>query len=116
MAKVFAAILINPMSQDIRTVETDGSLKSLYALLGCDIVERVQLKLLIPHATATDHLWVDEEGLIRPKGLGGFKMILTRSGHTQYIAGRGLILRDRGEGVGPTKLTIAQVSPFIRWQ
>jgi hypothetical protein len=51
------AILIDAVEKTVTEIDMDGKLQSLYRLLGCNLVEAVELD-------DRHSLWVDEEGLM----------------------------------------------------
>jgi hypothetical protein len=55
------AILIDSRAKTVTQVETDGSLESIYKLIGCDLVEVVGNA----HLVGEDIIYVDEEGLLK---------------------------------------------------
>jgi len=80
------AILIDVEAKEVREIEVDGKLDSMYASLGCELVECVRL------AKGVD-LWVDEEGLCKSL-TKGFML----KGAEQPIMGNGLILGNTRGG------------------
>lgn len=77
-------ILISPDKVTVETVEFDGSLDGFYDLLGCEMIEVVGLGM------RDVVLIVDEEGLVRPRGLGRFNFM------GRWYVGRGMLVRMKG--------------------
>jgi hypothetical protein len=88
------ALLIDPFTQTTLDVDCDGSLQSMYGLIGCDTVE--------PTAFDDHHsIWIHENGLganpLNPVTgeYGQRQFILSAAdGSVKLLAGRGLVLRD----------------------
>lgn len=91
------ALLIDPFTQTTLDVDCDGSLASMYRLIGCDTVEPVALDDF--HT-----VWIDENGLaanpLNPvTGEHGqrYFILSAADGSVKLLAGRGLVLRDIDE-------------------
>ena len=109
------AILIKTDEQKIEEVEFNGTLDDAYRLLGCELIERVELG-------NGEDLWVDEEGLINGRGrqFGFFCYIH----YPQILAGRGLITGtmidpndpDEGETFGPSTTPLEDARKRVVWK
>jgi hypothetical protein len=100
--KTMKAILIDCEAKTVTEIDVNGKLDSMYASLGCDMVECVQL------AKGVD-LWVDEEGLCKGRTKGF--MLKT---FAQPIMGNGLILGNSRSGeTTEAKVTVEQVKTFL---
>jgi hypothetical protein len=102
------ALLIDPVAKTVTETEVTGAtdharLQSLYALLKCDMVERVQIALGVD-------LWVDEEGLNREpvQPSWAFRAALNRP-----FVGRGLILSSKGEDIAATDYPVDSLAKAI---
>jgi hypothetical protein len=93
--KSIKVILICPMTKTIEEKFIDGSLESIYNLIGCDLFEVVNVDGF------TD-IYVDEEGAIN-NTKSGFVL----NGKSQPIFGRGLVVGtpDKKGNMTPTNLT-----------
>lgn len=63
MKNTFKGLLIDPTERTITEVETDGGLKSMYALIGCTCVDMARGGFQFLPSNPTDDLWFDDEGL-----------------------------------------------------
>ena len=101
-------ILIDVKNRVVREVEInkDDILKSLYELIGCDLVDRVGL-------TDTDDIWVDDEGLLTANDDTNFFSLV---GHPSPFAGNGLVLgyNKMGDSVEP-KITVESVRMKVKF-
>ena len=119
--EILTGILIDPFNKKVTTVKVDttNTLKSMYELIGCSMVEVVGL--IKPDDIFSDEvaedIWVDEEGLMKPRGEQRFfKISNLPYEHHGVIAGRGLILQsDKQGGTVSTSLTIEDILPRISW-
>ena len=85
-------ILIDVINREVREVETEGGLDSLYKLIGCDLVEIVKVD-------RNEDLYVDEEGLLKVTSKSGFFTWFTdQFGVSTPLVGNGLILSHDDEG------------------
>ena len=97
------AYLINPDSRTISTVECDGSLKEIYALLGVDLID-----VCYPFPHSDDCVYVDDEGLMKPNSFFRIGRLGTR------LAGRGLVMGSIDDGAnGPTTLSVEDLK--VMW-
>jgi hypothetical protein len=87
MDKIVHAILIDSPARAIRVVRVDPSraLQSAYDLLNCEVIEAATR---LPNG---DVVYVDEEGVIKPKGLGHFKF------QGREFHGMGLIVNEAND-------------------
>jgi len=112
--EILTGLLIDPFNKKVTTVKVDttNTLKSMYKLIGCSMVEVVSLTQY-----ADDDIWCDEEGLMKPRGEQRFfKISNLPNGHHGVIAGRGLILGNGGEGdTISCDLSIEDILPRISW-
>lgn len=99
------AILIDVTAQTVTDIELAEGLTAIYAAIGCDCVDRVELD------SETD-LWIDDEGLLLEPQPPKFKI----GGYDTRFAGNGLIcgFTNRGKTVS-TIYTAAQVRPLIQF-
>lgn len=93
--KPYKGLLIDAKAHEVREVEITG-LESMYAHIGCDIVEAVYLN------TQRDSVFVDEEGLLKPQ-----QFFFYINGTHQPLAGNGLVLgcTPSGNSVAPKAIT-----------
>jgi len=117
-------ILIDPFNKKVTTVKVDttNTLKSMYELIGCSMVEVVGLikpsdNIISEDGYIVEDIWVDEEGLMKPRGEQRFfKISNLPYEHHGVIAGRGLILQSDNEGgTTSTSLSIEEILPRISW-
>lgn len=103
------AILIDSTTATISEVEHDGSLDSLYKLIGCE-----QIEATYPFKTR-DCVYIDEEGGLKPNRLG----FVVKGFHSPF-RGRGLVVGTDREGntVAPkvTELDVAMVTEFVAFK
>ena len=119
--EILTGLLIDPFEKKVTTVKVDttNTLKSMYKLIGCSVVEVVGL--FRPDDIFGDEfpedIWCDEEGLLNPRGEQRFfKISDVPAEHHGIIAGRGLILQgDKEGGTRSTSLTIEDILPRISW-
>lgn len=99
------AILIDVYDRTVGEVEFDGTLKGMYGLLRCGIVQPIRLG-----ASATaDFLWIDEEGALKT-GVPTFML----EGFRQPLAGNGLVCGNSEEGeLADVTLDVEQVFDMI---
>lgn len=101
------AILIDSATATISEVEHDGSLDSIYKLIGCETIEATY-----PFGRGTDCVYIDEEGGLKPNRLG-----FVIKGFHSPLRGRGLVVgTDRkGNTVAPkvTELDVAMITEFV---
>lgn len=109
--KMINAILIDPVARTVTTVQVDADtpnqLEQMYKLIGCELVEAVNL----PNG---DTGWIDEEGLLHgPQGF--FEMPY----YPQPLAGRCLITgtewNDEGDVMVDAKTTIESIEKDIQY-
>ena len=112
-------ILIDPYPKKVTSVKVDttNTLKSMYDLIGCSMVEVVGL--IRPDDIFSDEvvedIWVDEEGLLKGDQRF-FKISDLPYNHHGIIAGRGLILQsDKEGGTISTSLSVEEITPKISW-
>ena len=100
------AILINVKTQEIKEVEHDGTLKSIYKHIDCRTFDVVNID-------GTNSIYVDDEGLFVEN-----QLYFEYSGSERVIqlAGNGLILGvdDEGEAISPT-INIEEVRAKVRF-
>lgn len=114
------AIKIDATNRTITEVETDGKLESIYALIGCSIIEAGG------RFTNGDCLFVDEEGLLgldEEAGLMGVHGFAVRyNGEVmehpfqEFLAGNGLIVGEGsdGESAGASS-ALEQIAALVRF-
>ena len=95
-------ILINAETKTVTEVEFEG-LKGMYAVIGCELVEVIQL------AKGVD-LWVDEEG--RCKNIVKGFMI---GNATEPIMGNGLVAGSKNGETADAKVTVEQIAAVVRF-
>lgn len=100
------AIKIDVEKQEVYEVETDGSLKSLYELIKCDCIEKVNI------IQRKEVIWVDESGLLKKDPIGAFVF----DGYPQVLSGNGLILGLRGPENAPTQLSLGYVQGRVTFK
>lgn len=92
------ALLIDPVARSVKEVTHDGSLASMYKLIGCSTIEATY-----PFPNTGDCAYVDEEGLFSLTSESKFVLF---EGFHAPLAGRALI-------VGTNLRTGATVAPKI---
>ncbi len=108
--EILTGILIDPFQKKVTSVKVDttNTLKSMYNLIGCSMVEVVSFG-------DVNDLWVDEEGLLK-RDQRFFKVHNLPFGHHGVIVGRALLLKCGDEGgCESTTLSIEDVLPRISW-
>lgn len=104
--KTLKGILVDPTTRTIGEVpvviDPASPLQALYDLIGCSLVQPV-------HLTPFETLWVDEEGLLKPR-------VALFSVGSGTLAGRAVILGNTGSGAHrDTKMTVEVVQALIKW-
>lgn len=87
------AFLIDPVARTIEEVEHDGSLDSIYRLIGADCFACASFD------ADGNGAYVDDEGLLKPN-----QEFFLIDGYPQPLAGKGLVLGcdELGETIEPT--------------
>lgn len=105
MAKPCKAILIDPHSQTVQSVEWNGHYQHIYKLIDCECYDVARIN---KHG---DGVFVDDEGLFKEE-----QAFFLVDGYPQPLAGKGLVLGvdTEGESVEP-KVTLERIADTIRW-
>lgn len=102
------AYLIDPGKLEVREVDHDGELESIYAHLGCDTIDAV--RMVRPLAC-----YVDDHGLDDTKRTP-FTVWSEDGWHPHPIFGRGLIVGTRSNGNdGPAEISLEQARALVRF-
>jgi hypothetical protein len=110
--KQMKAILIDVFNNCVKSVSIDenDTLKSMYRLIGCSLVDRVQIN-------SHDDIWVDDEGLLSINNDSRFFTFGNPDlGGYQPLAGNGLIMGvdKMGKSIDPT-ITIDEVRARVKF-
>lgn len=99
------AILIDAVERDVREVDYDGSLDSVYQMLRCELIDAVRV-------SENDSMLVDDEGLLTSDD-GDSPFILLRNG--SVIAGSALVVGSPDENGDTTscQYSVEDVAPFV---
>jgi hypothetical protein len=113
------AILIDSKERTITQVETDGSLESIYKLLGVEGIEAVHVQ---DRLNNTDTLYVDEKGLLKTYTDEDGNEIdppafAFEKGYGYPLVGNGLIIGtgEEGESVSATS-SVQFVRDIVRFK
>lgn len=85
------AILIDAINKEVKEIETNGYLKSIYELIGCDSVDYVLFM------NGKDGMYVDDEWPFKANKNDTYPMFKLM-GVNQPFAGNAVIIGDDGEG------------------
>lgn len=87
------AILINPFTHSVQSVEYSGDYNQIYKLIECETFDVARIN------DRGDGIFVDDEGLFKE-----YNAFFYIEGYPQPLAGRGLMLGcdENGESVEPT--------------
>jgi hypothetical protein len=100
------AYLIDPFARTVSEVEHDGTLASVYRLLGCSTIDAAR-----PSGT-DDVIYVDDEGLFREEQATFFC-----KSYPHGLAGKGLWVGTTPAGDDATpRATVAHVRALILWE
>lgn len=88
-APTIKALLIDPVAKQVAEVVVENNLQAFYHLLQCSVIEAAYPRGL----AGTDHLYVDEEGLFKPR-----QRFFHIRGYPQPLAGRALMLGIDAQG------------------
>lgn len=77
------ALLIDPVEKTAQQLESDGSLDSMYKLIGCEVVQRIYPIPEAPHIA----MYIDEEGRLK----SGQKCFFIGA---YLIAGKALVVHE----------------------
>jgi hypothetical protein len=86
---MYTAYLIDPAARSITTIQTAGTLKHLYALIGCTSIDAVELD-----EVSADTLYIDDEGFLADTITHYF----ATSGFAQPFAGKGVVIGTMADG------------------
>jgi hypothetical protein len=100
------AYLIDPFAKKVTTVETDGTLETIYSLVDCHYVEAVR-----PEDARGDLLLIDEEGKLRE----GQAHFICHLWPHDSLAGKALWIGSDGEEFAEPRLTMEQVTDNVSW-
>lgn len=102
------AILIDPHTQTVSSIEYDGNYENISKLLGCELFTVMTV------TPKDDALFLDDEGWIIDQE---DQQYFWWQGYPQLLAGRGLILgtNDEGESIAPS-LTLDEAKSMVKWQ
>lgn len=101
------AFLIDPFERTITEVEYNGDYKHIYALIGCETFETIQI------GDDGDAIYVDEEGLLGDLSKQAFFGV--PSLYSQALAGKGLVLgSDALGGDTAPKITLEALKQLIQ--
>lgn len=110
-AAVLTAVLIDPVARTLTDVNVDGRdpLRSLYALMGCSLVDFVHV---IDERGRRTVIVVDDEGLLKDG-----QKFFTAAGYPQPLAGKAVVigLTDRDGDFKSCIFNAEQVSRAIGW-
>lgn len=96
------AILIDVKERQVREVEIENDLDSIYQVMGVDMIE---VATYLPNR---DCVYVDEEGLIKGPVEGFFDI-----GAHQPFAGNGLVVGTRGGSTVACKSTVDEILNLV---
>lgn len=96
------AIKINVVDKTVSEIQIQDSFKGMCVALKSNGYDAVRL-------SATECLWVDDEGLLKEKPLGAFRI----EGYPQALSGHGIIIGLRGPANVDTKLDVDVVRELI---
>lgn len=102
------AYLIDPEALKISSIDIDNTLEAMYQVIGCDLVEPVQIN------EQRDTVWVDEEGLLHNPEY--FFRLTGPAGHVD-LAGKGIVTGTTvdGDNCEPA-IGIDELSLMVSWQ
>lgn len=108
------AFLINPLEKTItevdhnRVSDTEKSLKDIYRLLDCDLIDVVRLN------TVGDGIYVDDEGLLKSPSRDSFWAMPELYGEETAWTGKGLVLGsdEKGDSTAP-KITLDELKRIV---
>jgi hypothetical protein len=101
------AVLVNVYDRTIMAVEFDGTLKGMYGLLRCGIVQPIRFVL----GGDLHHLWIDEEGALKVH-----TPTFVIDGFRQPLAGSGLVCGSTPEGeLADATATVEQIDGMVRF-
>lgn len=83
------------LADPIEVVDIDGTFKTMYPIVGTDMLEHVSIQLLAMEGMA---LYVDEESLLKPDPQVNVRLSVMYPGikHGQFLYGVGIIVAEEG--------------------
>jgi len=97
------AIKINVIGKTVTEIQMQDGFKSICKQLDAGGYESIRL-------TPNDYLWVDDEGLLKEKPIGAFKI----EGYPQALSGHGVIFGvDAGGNSMDTKLNVDLIRQYV---
>src|SRR5689334_16730408 len=107
------SILIDPTTRIVTEAEHDGSLKSMYQIIGCELVDALLLNGSI-FEDGHNSVFFDDEGLDEDSPPKHFFELDTEAGRTPPIPGKGLVCGGDHEGATvDTTMTVDEVKRIV---